>query len=150
MQTEREKKRKTVGLHCKQRLPWALHKVHMRCRPKKKKSSSHSQMATQSKANVKKTHMTARAPLKKSTAWITRWIYRWLYVQGDDGKPITNVSVSSYFQGQNNLCVLKQLQMMHSHLVGVFIFVVLKYRGIQNKHLCLFEIKSNLIANRTH
>lgn len=37
MQTEREKKRKTVGLHCKQRLPWALHKVHMKCRPKKKK-----------------------------------------------------------------------------------------------------------------
>lgn len=49
--------------------------------------------------------MTAKAPVKKSTARRTRQIYRWLCVQGDDRKPITNVSVSSYFQGQNNVCV---------------------------------------------
>lgn len=34
----------------------------------------------------------------------TRRLCRWLYEQRDDGKPITNVSVSSYFRGQNNLC----------------------------------------------
>lgn len=47
---------------------------------KERKSSLHSQMATQSKANVKRTHMTDRAPVKKSTALTTRWVYRWLYV----------------------------------------------------------------------
>lgn len=98
--------KKDVGLHFKQLLSLALCVVHMRSeREKRKKSSSHPQMATLSNANVKRTHMTARAPVKKSTAQGTRWIYRWLYVQGDDGEPITNVSVSSYFQGQNHLCV---------------------------------------------
>lgn len=79
---------------------------------------------------------------KEHSAQGTRWVYRWLYVQGDDGEPITNVSVSSYFQGQNHLCVLKQLRMLHSHLFRTFIFAVMKYRRIQNEHFCLFEIKS--------
>ncbi len=34
---------------------------------------------------------------------------------------------------QNNLCVLKRQQMMHSHLVRMFIFAVIKYRRIQKK-----------------
>lgn len=109
----------------------------------KKKSSSHPQMATQSNANVKRTHMTAKSTCEKEhSAQGTRWVYRWLYVQGDDGEPITNVSVSSYFQGQNHLCVLKQLRTLHSHLFRTFIFAVMKYRRIQNEHFCLFEIKS--------
>lgn len=123
-QTEGKRKEKEnvdVGLHSKLLLPEALCCATFiwSCTSEKKKkiSSSHSQMASQSKANVKRTHMTAGAPVKKSTARRTWWIYRWLYVQGDDGKAITNVSVSFYFHGQNNLwvcvwvCVLKWPQM---------------------------------------
>lgn len=110
-----------------------------------KKSSSHSQMATQSKANVKRTRLTVGAPVEKSTARRTRWIYRWLYVHWDDGKPITNVSVSYYFQGLwiKTLCVrvLRGAQMMPSLLDRMFIFAV-KYRS-KTSILCLVEIKSD-------
>lgn len=116
----------------------------------REKSSSYSQMATQSKANVKRTRMTVRAPVKKSTALRTRWIYRWLYVQWDDGNPITNVSVSYYFQGHKIktifvcVCVLKGAQMMHSHLDRMFLFAI-KYRS-KTSILCLFEIKSDFVV----
>lgn len=80
-------KGKDVELHCKQLFTLGIEKQL------KKKSSSLSQMATQSQANVKRTHMTARAPVRKSTARKTRWICRWLYVHGDDGKNISNVPV---------------------------------------------------------
>lgn len=65
--TQEERGKKDAGLRLKQLLSLALCVVHMRSR-KKKKSSSHPQMANQSNANVKRTHMTARAPVKKSTA----------------------------------------------------------------------------------
>lgn len=71
--------------------------------------------------------MTAKAPVKESTARRMQRIYRWLFVQGDVRKPITNVSVSSYFQAQNNMCALERLQTTHSHLSRMFIFAAMKY-----------------------
>lgn len=62
-----------------------------------------------------------------------------VYACRDDGEPITNVSVSCHFQGQNNLCVLKQLRMPRSHLFRVVIFAVRKCR-MQIEHF--FEKKS--------
>lgn len=57
----------------------------------------------------------------------------------DDGEPITNVSVSPRFQGQNNLCVWKQLRTPRSHLFRVVIFAVRKCR-MQIEHF--FEKRS--------
>ena len=152
--TDREGKRKEkenvdVGLHSKQLLPEALccasliwEAVRGGKKKKKKKSSSHSQMASQSKANVKRTHMTAGAPVKKSTARRTWWIYRWLYVQGDDEKAITNVSVSFCFHGQNNLCVCVKVAADENAPIWVRMFLFA--RRIQNRHFCLFFFRWNL------
>lgn len=49
--------------------------------------------------------MTARAPVRKSTAQGTRWIYRWLYVQGDDGKSITNACIILFPGTKPFVCV---------------------------------------------
>ena len=120
--------------HCAVRRSYE--KLYVGGKKTKKKSSSHSQMASQSKANVKRTHMTAGAPVKKSTARRTWWIYRWLYVQGDDEKAITNVSVSFCFHGQNNLCVC--LKVAADENAPIWVRMFLFARRIQNRHFCLF------------
>lgn len=140
--TQEERGKKDAGLRLKQLLSLALCVVHMRSRKKKKKLIAPTDGYPIQRKCQKDSHDSQSTCEKEHSAQGTRWVYRWLYVQGDDGEPITNVSVSSYFQGQNHLCVLKQLRMLHSHLFRTFIFAVMKYRRIQNEHFCLFEIKS--------
>lgn len=111
---------------------------------KKTKSAHHTHRWLPNPTQMSKGLMTAEHLWKRAARGETLWVYRWLYLQRDDGEPITNISVSSYFQGQNNLCVLKQLHTLRSHLfrIGVFfVFAVIKYRRVQNKHFCLL-IKS--------
>lgn len=61
----------------------------------------------------------------------------------------SQMPLSSYFQGQNHLCVLKQLCAPLSHLLRIFIFAVIKYRRIQNKHFSLFEMKCFFKSEKT-
>lgn len=64
----------------------------------------------------------------------TQRLCRWLYEQSDDGKPITNVSVSSYFRGQNNLCAESScappfVQILPFFFIApVFIFAAIEYK----------------------
>lgn len=103
---------------------------------KKEKISSHPQMAARSNANVKRRRATAGAPAKREAhRGGTRRLCRWLYEQRDDGKPITNVSVSSYFRGQNNLCAesscappFVQILPFFFFIAPVFVFAAIEYK----------------------
>lgn len=96
-----------MGLHFKQLLSSGLRLVVRHGSEKKKevakkrKTSHHTHRWRPDPTQMSKGGVRQPQHLRRSSAV---WLCRWFYEQRDDGKPITNVSVSSYFQGQNHLC----------------------------------------------
>lgn len=79
--------KRDVGVYCKQLLPSALHVVVHKKKPHHIHRWLHNPRQMSEGLAWQLEH------LWKRTAQRARWIYRWLYVRGDDGKPITNVSI---------------------------------------------------------
>lgn len=132
--------KRDVGVYCKQLLPSALHVVvHMRSKARKKKKPHH-------------IHRWLHNPRQMSEGLAWQLEHLWKRTQRSEhdgftdgcmcGEMMESPSQMSLYHlifrdiKSNNL---KQPQMMHSHLVRMFMFVVITYRQIQNKHLPLWD-----------